>query len=70
MPVVKETYHDYLEDLYAKFGRDTVSIKMNQAAKFCKKDRRTLLADKTFPIKKAGRTYDVGLKQFASWLAT
>ena len=59
-----------LEELYERFGRETRLISLKQAAEYCKKDPRTLLADRTFPIKTRGKQYDVSVVRFARWLTT
>ena len=59
-----------LEELYARFGRQTRLISLRQAAEYCGKDTRTLLADKTFPRKQNGKQYDVSIVRLARWLTT
>lgn len=65
----KELFNEHLNALYERFGRDTAFTSLKQAAKYCREDPRTLLADKTFPIKKQGRLYKVSIINFARWLA-
>ena len=67
----KELYHEHLERLYQRFGRDVTFISLAQAASFCGKDRRTLMADKTFPLRRIGTNthYDVPVINLARWLA-
>lgn len=65
----KENYHENLTALQERFGKDTVFINLLHAAKYCKCDPRTLLADRTFPRKKMGRHYKVALISFARWLS-
>lgn len=70
--------HDHLEALYERYGKDTVFISLNEAAKYCKVDVRSLQSDKTFPIKIIGardpkakrikQRYRVPLINFARWL--
>jgi len=65
----KELYRDYLVELQEVFGADTVFISLNRAAKYLRKDQRSLLGDKTFPVKKIGGRYEVPIRRLASWLA-
>ena len=65
----KELFHEHLEALYQQFGRDKAMITLKDAAKYCGCDHRTLLADKTFPIKPQGRIYKVPLINLARWLS-
>lgn len=69
----KELFHEHLSALYDKFGQNTVFISLNQAAKYCRMDSRTLIADKTFPLKIWKNTermyYRVPLINFARWLS-
>lgn len=66
----KATFHDELERLYERFSRDCVFVHLSDAAKYCKMDPRTLLADKTFPYKKLGRKYQVPIVGLARWIAS
>lgn len=59
-----------LSELYERFGRQTRLISLKQAAEYCRRDPRTLLADKTFPIKARGKRYDVSVVRLARWLTT
>lgn len=65
----KELFYANLTALKEYFGSDAVFVSLRQAAKYCKKDSRTLLADKTFPIKQIGRQYSVPIISLARWLA-
>lgn len=65
----KELFHENLSALHERFGADTVFLSMDAAAKYCKRDRRTLLADRTFPAKKIGKSYHVNVIALARWLA-
>jgi len=69
MPIEHEDYRENLAMLYDTFGRDTVFIPITVAAKFAKKDYRTLLEDKSFPKKKKRRGADVPIRAFARWLS-
>ena len=65
----KELFHDHLESIYQRFGRDIETISLNEAASYIGCDRRTLLADRTFPVRKQGRLYKVSKINLARWLA-
>lgn len=68
----KPDYYAHLQLLYDHFGRETVFVPLNQAAKFLHKDPRTLEADQTFPIKKMGRRAtikNVSLISLARWMS-
>lgn len=67
----KELFHEHLTDLHNTYGEDVKFISLTEAAKYCGKDRRTLMADETFPIKpeKGQRYFPVNLINFARWLA-
>lgn len=66
----KEMFRENLKDLYTQFGDDAVLLSVNQVAKYLKRDRRSLLADKTFPARKRGNgKIDVPIKSLASWLS-
>lgn len=65
----KELMHVYLEELYQRFGRDTTTISMRQAAEYLHKDYRTLDCQKDFPQKKLGKRKVVPLISFARWLS-
>ena len=59
-----------LTELYEQFGRQTRLISLRQAAQYCRHDPKTLLADKTFPIKQRGKRYEVSIVRLARWLTT
>ena len=65
----KATFHDHLELIYECFGKEAPFITLNQAAKFLHKDRRTLEADKTFPLKKLGSRLEISKIQLARWMS-
>ena len=65
----KELFHENLQALYERFGEDAVFISIAQAAKYLKRDRRTLEADKTFPLKKIKTRQAVPIKSLARWLS-
>lgn len=69
MPREKEMFRDYVAELREVFGSDTVFLSLNKVAKYLKKDARTLLNDKTFPVKKVCGRYEVPLMSLARWLA-
>ena len=68
MPREKEHYREHLMALYERFGNAEI-ISLAKAASYIGLDKRTLLKDKTFPIKRIGSRYFVPVKQFASWLS-
>ena len=55
-----------LEELKKTF--DKPQITLAEAARYLRKDRRTLLADRTFPVKKRGGRYLVSLVSLARWM--
>lgn len=65
----KEMFRDYVVALHEAFGPDAVLLPLNRVAKYLKKDPRSLLGDKTFPVKKVGGRYEVPLLGLARWLA-
>jgi hypothetical protein len=69
MPREPEGYRDQLERLYAKFP-DREMITIIEASKVCGCDRRTLLADSTFPAKQIGgaKKYFIPLVGLARWM--
>lgn len=65
----KELFHANLSALYDRFGADAVFITINQAAQYLKRDRRTLMADKTFPLKQIKARQLVPVMGLARWLS-
>lgn len=65
----KELMHEHLEALYQRFGRDTTTISLHQAAEYLRKDYRMLDCQKDFPVKKLGKRKIVPLINLARWLS-
>lgn len=57
-----------LEELKQTFGKPQITVQ--EAARYLKKDRRTLLADRTFPYKKRGGRYLISLVSLARWMGS
>ena len=56
-----------LEELKQAFpGRPQITVQ--EAARYLHKDRRTLLADRSFPYRKRGKRYLISLVALARWL--
>lgn len=55
-----------LEELKQIFDKPQITVQ--EAARYLRKDRRTLLADRTFPYKKRGNRYLVSLVALARWM--
>lgn len=62
----KPGYREQLADLHSRYDAGTISLA--DAAAYLRIDRRTLLADRTFPVIKAGRSYRVSLVALARWM--
>lgn len=56
--------------LAERFGWDAVLVPINEVAKYLHVDRRTLIADKTFPIKMVGNQYRVPVIGLTRWLSS
>lgn len=69
MPREREDYSGNLDLLLKKLGADTVTVSIDVAARVVGVDKRTLIADKTFPLKRAGRNYRVPVVGLARWLS-
>ena len=69
MPRTSECFHEQLEALYQRFGRDRGMISLVDAAQYLDVDRRTLLTNKDFPVKKLGAAYKVPIIALARWLS-
>ena len=65
----KECFRDWLVELHGAFGDDTVFIPVSKVAKYLKKDYRTLMADKSFPVKRIGGRCEVPIVGLARWLS-
>lgn len=68
MPREKEDFREIYSMLLDKFNGAEV-ITLNQAAEYTSTDKRTLLADKTFPKKQICSKYIVHIVSLARWLA-
>lgn len=55
-----------LEELKNTFDKPMITVA--EAARYLRKDRRTLLADRTFPYRKRNGRYLISLVAFAKWL--
>lgn len=55
-----------LSELREAFGKPQITI--SEAARYLRKDRRTLLADRSFPYRKCGGRYLVSLVALARWM--
>ena len=60
-------YKENLEELREVFGSEAM-IPIGRAAEYLGTDRRTLLHDKTFPVRKIGDQYRVPVVNLARWL--
>lgn len=60
-------YKENLAELREAFGNEA-TIPIGRAAEYLKIDRRTLLHDKSFPVRKVGNQYRVPLVNLARWL--
>ena len=69
MPREKEGFHEQLEAIYEHFGNEPALISLDKAAAYVGVDKRTLLEDRSFPVKNIGRCYRVPLVALARWLA-
>ena len=69
MPREKEGFHEQLEAIYEHFGKEPALISLDKAAAYVGVDKRTLLEDRSFPVKSVGRCYRVALVALARWLA-
>ena len=68
MPREKEGFHEQLDALYERFGKEPALISLDKAADYVGVDKRTLLGDRSFPVKNIGRCYRVPLISLARWL--
>lgn len=64
----KATYHEQLTALREKFPEGEL-IGIRDAARYIGCDHRSLLADRSFPLKKIGQYYKVSIINLARWLA-
>lgn len=60
-------FHENLAALAEAFGRERL-IPLNRVAAYLGVDRRTLLRDASFPVKKVGNQYRVPIVNLARWL--
>lgn len=65
----KECFRDWLVELHGAFGDDVALIPVSKVAKYLKKDYRTLIADKSFPVKRIGGRFEVPIVGLARWLS-
>lgn len=65
----KECFRDWLAALRTEFGEDAMLVPVTRVSAYLKKDYRTLIADKTFPVKKIGGRYEVPIIGLARWLS-
>lgn len=54
--------------LYERFGRDRAMIPLGEVAAYLGVDRRTLLRDRSFPVRRVGRQYLIPVISLARWL--
>ena len=64
----KKDYRINLEQLLKDFPEQR-ELNMKEAEKYLRKNRRTLLKDSSFPIKKLGNTYLIPLTGLARWMS-
>ena len=65
----KPCFHEQLEALYERFGRDAGMLRLADVAAYLCVDRRTLLAAKGFPVRKIGKGYKVPVVGLARWMS-
>lgn len=66
---MKENHYPVLDELRRVFGEEATMLNLNAVAKYLHKSPRTLLKDKTFPVKKIGGRYEVYIVNLARWIA-
>ena len=64
----KADYRDNLERISSKFLGELIPLL--DVVSFLNCDKRTLMRDKTFPVKKVGGRYFVTAVALAKWLST
>ena len=64
----KELYRINLEAISKRFG-DKQFLPLSEVADYLGVNFRTLLGDKTFPVRKNGRFYGVFQTALASWMS-
>lgn len=64
----KAGFYEQQAALYERFGRDRALLPLGEVAAYLCVDRRTLLGDKSFPIRKVGNQYRVPIVPLARWL--
>ena len=57
-----------LSGIYEVFPDKPPFLSLKQAARFLRRDPRTLMADRTFPLKQVGRHYMVNTIALAKWM--
>lgn len=57
-----------LSGIYEVFPDKPPFLSLKQAARFLRRDPRTLMADRTFPLKQSGRHYMVNTIALAKWM--
>jgi len=65
----QDTYHQNLEFLYERFGRDRAFVALSEIAPVLGFDKRTLESDKTFPVKRINSAVKVNLMAAARWMS-
>lgn len=63
----RDGFYETRASLIECFG-DVGTVGLNAAAKYLNIDRRTLLRDESFPVRKVGSQYRVPLTPLARWL--
>jgi hypothetical protein len=63
----KRDYRDNLERISKRFSGELISL--SEVVGYLGCDKRTLMADKTFPSKKVGGRYFVTIVALAKWLS-
>lgn len=68
MSCEKEDYRSNMERVLEKFPNQEM-ISLNSVAEWVKIDKRNLMQDKNFPIKKVGGRYFVTVVGLSRWLS-
>jgi len=63
----KKDYRDNIERISARFNGELIPIL--DVANYLGCDKRSLMSDKTFPLKKVGGRYFVTVVALAKWLS-
>ena len=64
----RQGFYENRAELAEAFGAKARLVPLNQVAAYLGVDRRTLLADRSFPVRKVGNQYIVPLVNLARWL--